>query len=175
MKEGCIALSCFECHPQAAPSPLPQDNARSAKTKMNIWKDAAGNREDAMERSGPHVHLNAGTRLMEPGSAKGTPPEGLYPLKRNDPMSIKTLSAIAIVTAALTGPASAQYDRVYGPGYYGPAYGYGPVYGPRTFRGAFVYNAVPVVPFYGDGWVPESIYDRSRVGSIDPTIRPFGN
>jgi hypothetical protein len=31
-------------------------------------------------------------------------------------MNIKTLSAMAIVTAALTGPASAQYDdRVYGP------------------------------------------------------------
>jgi hypothetical protein len=91
-------------------------------------------------------------------------------------MNIKTLRAMAIVTAALTGPASAQYDDpVYGPGYYGPAYGYGPVYGPRAFRGAYIYNAVPVVPFYGDGWVPESIYDRSRVGSIDPTIRPSGN
>ena len=90
-------------------------------------------------------------------------------------MSIKTLSAIAIVTAALTAPAYAQYDRVYGPGYYGPAYGYGPVYGPRSFRSAYVYNAVPMMPFYGDGWVPESIWDRSRVGSIDPTIRPPGN
>jgi hypothetical protein len=89
-------------------------------------------------------------------------------------MSIRTLSAIAIVSAALTAPASAQYERVYG-GYYGPAYGYGPVYGPRTVRGTYVYNAVPMVPFYGDGWVPESIYDRSRVGSIDPTIRPSGN
>ena len=110
-----------------------------------------------------------------PGFAKGTPPERLYPVKRNNRMSIKTLSAIAIATVALTAPASAQYDRVYGPGYYGPAYGYGPVYGPRTFRGAYVYNAVPMVPFFGDGWVPESVYDRSRVGSIDPTIRPSGN
>jgi hypothetical protein len=89
-------------------------------------------------------------------------------------MRIKTLSAIAIVSAALTAPASAQYDRAYGPGYYGPAYGYGPAYAPRVYRGARVYRQV--LPFYyGDGWVPESIWDPSRAGSIDPTIRPSGN
>jgi len=89
-------------------------------------------------------------------------------------MNIKTLSAMAIVTAALTGPASAQYDRGYRPSYYGPAYGYGPAYAPRVYRGARVYHQV--LPFYyGDGWVPESIWDPSRVGSIDPTIRPSGN
>ena len=89
-------------------------------------------------------------------------------------MRIKTLSAIAIVSAALTASASAQYDRAYGPGYYGPAYGYGPAYAPRVYRGARVYRQV--LPFnYGDGWVPESIWDPSRVGSVDPTIRPSGH
>ena len=86
-------------------------------------------------------------------------------------MNIKTLSAVAIMTAALAAPASAQYERVWGPRYYGPAYGYGPVYGPRTFRGP--YNQM--MPFYGDGWVPESIWDHSRVGGVDPTIRPSGS
>ena len=90
-------------------------------------------------------------------------------------MSIKILGAAVIVSAALTGPLFAQYERLGGPGYYGPTYGYGPAYGPRTFCGAYVYGAVPVIPFYGDGWVPESIGDRSRVGSVDPTIRPSGN
>jgi hypothetical protein len=91
-------------------------------------------------------------------------------------VSIKTLSAVAavaILTGALTAPVSAQYVRAYGPSYYGPAYGYGPVYGPRTFRGAYAYNQL--MPFYGDGWVPESIWDHSRVGGVDPTIRPSGN
>jgi hypothetical protein len=91
-------------------------------------------------------------------------------------MSLKTLTALAFISAisaALTGPASAQYDRVHGPGY-GPTYRYGPAYAPRIFRGARVYNQV--LPFfYGDGWVPESIWDPSRVGSVDPTIRPSGN
>ena len=94
----------------------------------------------------------------------------ISPQQWRNPVNIKTLIAMALVSAALTGPVSAQYERVYGFGYYGPAYGYyGPVYGPRAFRGAYRYN---VVPFFGDGWVPESIWDQSRVGSVDPTIRP---
>lgn len=88
-------------------------------------------------------------------------------------MNIKTLSVIAVVTAALTAPASAQYVRLYGPSYYGPAFGYGPAYGSRTIRGAYAYHRM--MPFYGDGWVPESIWDHSRVGGVDPTIRPPGN
>jgi hypothetical protein len=82
-------------------------------------------------------------------------------------VNIKTLGAIAIVTATLIAPASAQYLRAYGPSYYGPAYG------PRTFRGAYAYHQM--MPFYGDGWVPESIWDHSRVGGVDPTIRPAGS
>ena len=88
-------------------------------------------------------------------------------------MTIKTLSAIAVVSAALTGPAFAQYASVRGPDYYGPVYGYVPSYGPAPFRGAYIYNRVPMgLPYYGDGWVPESIWDTSRVGGVDPTIRP---
>jgi len=88
-------------------------------------------------------------------------------------MIIRTISAIAVVSAALTAPVFAQYERGVGPSYYGPAYGFRPAYGPRTiFRGA--YDQVPMMPFYGDGWVPESIWDRSRVGGVDPTIRPSG-
>jgi hypothetical protein len=85
---------------------------------------------------------------------------------------IKTLSATFIVCAALIAPAFAQYaPPVPVPGYYGPVYGYGPAYGPTTFPRAY-YRAPPVFPFYGGGWVPEPIFDVSRVGGIDPTLRP---
>jgi hypothetical protein len=82
------------------------------------------------------------------------------------------IPALAILTTAAT-PAFAQYGYARDPGYYGyePSY-YGPTYGSRTFRGA--YNRGPVIGpfFYGDGWVPESIWDHSRTGGIDPNIRP---
>jgi hypothetical protein len=89
-------------------------------------------------------------------------------------VNIKTLSvSAAMMTAAFTGPVLAQYERVPEPGYYRPHHVYGPVYGPRTFRGAYNYDLVPMgFLFYGDGWVPESIWDPSRVGGVDPTIRP---
>ena len=81
------------------------------------------------------------------------------------------IPALAILTTALATPAFAQYEYGRGPVYYGPSY-YGPAYGPRSFRGA--YNQGPVIEplFYGDGWVPESIWDHSRPGGIDPNIRP---
>jgi hypothetical protein len=81
---------------------------------------------------------------------------------------IPTLAALATTLAA---PAYAQYEHVYGPGYHGPSY-YGPAYRTRTFRGS--YNQTPADgPFlYNDGWVPESIYDHSRPGGIDPNTRP---
>ena len=71
----------------------------------------------------------------------------------------------------MAAPASAQYARVYGPGYHGPSH-YGPAYRTRGFRG--VYNEGPAIGplFYGDGWVPEPIFDHSRTGGIDPNIRP---
>ena len=81
------------------------------------------------------------------------------------------IPAIAAVATTMAAPAYAQYARVYGPGYYGPSY-YGPVYRHRVFRGA--YNEGPAIGplFYGDGWVPEPIFDHSRTGGIDPYINP---
>jgi hypothetical protein len=82
------------------------------------------------------------------------------------------IPALAIVATTLATPAFAQDARVYsGAGYYGPGYE-GPGYRHRVFRGA--YNEGPAIGplFYGDGWVPEPIYDHSRVGGIDPYIRP---
>ena len=81
------------------------------------------------------------------------------------------IPALALLTTTLAAPAHAQYTRVYGPGYDGSTY-YGPAYRTREFRGA--YNRGPAAEpfFYNDGWVPESIYDHSRTGGIDPNIRP---
>jgi hypothetical protein len=80
------------------------------------------------------------------------------------------IPALALFAMTLSGPAYAQYAPVYGPGYYGPVYG-APAYRTRVFRG--VYAAPAIGPFlYGDGWVPEPIFDHSRTGGIDPNIRP---
>jgi hypothetical protein len=87
---------------------------------------------------------------------------------------LSTLAVGIIATMSLSTPASAQY----GPGYGPPAYGrytYGPVYAPRAFPRAYYYGEPVIGPlFYGDGWVPEPIFDRSRTGGIDPNIRPPG-
>ncbi len=81
------------------------------------------------------------------------------------------IAALAVLATTMAAPASAQYARVYGPGYHGPSY-YGPAYRTRGYRG--VYNEGPTIGplFYGDGWVPEPIFDHSRTGGIDPNIRP---
>lgn len=81
------------------------------------------------------------------------------------------ISAMAVLATTMAAPAYAQYARVYGPGYHGPSY-YGPAYRTRGFRG--VYNEGPVIGplFYGDGWVPEPIFDHSRTGGVDPYINP---
>jgi len=82
------------------------------------------------------------------------------------------IPAVALLATTLAAPAYAQYERAYGPGYSGPVYS-GPAYRTRVFRGA--YNRAPMdEPFYNDGWVPESIYDHSRPGGIDPNINPPG-
>jgi hypothetical protein len=78
------------------------------------------------------------------------------------------IPALAALATTLAAPAYAQSGRIVGPGYH--AY-YGPAYQTRTFRRA--YNRAPMdEPFYNDGWVPESIYDHSRTGGIDPNINP---
>jgi hypothetical protein len=80
------------------------------------------------------------------------------------------IPALTILGTALAAPAHAQYERMVGPGYYGSTY-YAPTHRMRTFRRA--YNQAPVDgPFYNDGWVPESIHDRSRPGGLDPNINP---
>ena len=80
------------------------------------------------------------------------------------------MPAAMVLATTLVAPAYAQYERVYGPGYYGSGY-YGPAYRARVYR--HVYEAPVIGPlFYGDGWVPEPIFDHSRTGGIDPSIRP---
>jgi hypothetical protein len=77
------------------------------------------------------------------------------------------IPALAVLATALAAPAYAQSERVYGPGYHGPA-----IYGP-AYRFHRAYNRAPMdEPFYNDGWVPESIYDHSRTGGIDPNVNP---
>lgn len=83
------------------------------------------------------------------------------------------IPALAILTTTLAAPANAQYGRVYGPGYYGSTY-YGPAYRTRVFRGANDRLPADGPFFYNDGWVPESTYDHSRPGGIDPNINPPG-
>ncbi len=80
------------------------------------------------------------------------------------------IPTLAVSAITLTAPAYAQYAPVYGPVYYGPVYG-GPAYRTHVFRGVY---AAPVIGsfLYGDGWVPEPIFDHSRTGGIDPNIRP---
>ena len=81
------------------------------------------------------------------------------------------IPALTVLATTAVAPAFAQEVRVYGPGYYVQTYE-GPVYRHRVFRGA--YNEGPAIGplFYGDGWVPEPIFDHSRTGGIDPNIRP---
>jgi hypothetical protein len=81
------------------------------------------------------------------------------------------IPALAVLATTLAAPAFAQEVRVYGPGYYGPGY-YGPAYRHRVFRDAYAAGPVIGPLFYGDGWVPEPIFDHSRAGGIDPNIRP---
>ena len=87
---------------------------------------------------------------------------------------IPTLAAGISLAAAFCTPASAQYGPVYGPHFTGPN-AYGVIYGPRVFPAPYAaYYGEPVIGpfFYGDGWVPEPIFDHSSPGGIDPYIRP---
>ena len=75
-------------------------------------------------------------------------------------MNIKTLSAVAVVTAALTVPAFAHYHHVR----------YGLAHSTTTSRAAYARLPVGEPFFYGDGLI-----DHSRVGGLDPDFRPSGN
>lgn len=80
--------------------------------------------------------------------------------------------AVTVSAAALSTPAAAQYGPAYGPRYYGPG-PYGSFYPPAAIRGPYYDRGSVIGPlFYGDGWVPESIYQHSAPGGIDPYIRP---
>jgi len=81
------------------------------------------------------------------------------------------IPALAVFATTLAAPAYAQYGRAYGPGYYGPSYGE-PAYRTRVYRGAYAGGPAIGPLFYGDGWVPEPIFDHSRTGGVDPNIRP---
>jgi hypothetical protein len=85
-------------------------------------------------------------------------------------MTIKTLSAIAIVTAALSTPVFAQDAMAEG-------VIQKPAHATRHYRNA--YNQAP--GFYAgtranDDWFTENYgADRSRPGGLDPDFNPAGN
>lgn len=82
-------------------------------------------------------------------------------------INIKTLSAIALVTAAISSPAFAQNEEAAAP--------QKPVHALRHYRSA--YNQVQgpnfVTPRSYDSAQPG--FDRSRVGDYDPDYNPAGN
>jgi hypothetical protein len=82
-------------------------------------------------------------------------------------MTIKTLSVIALVTAALSSPVFAQDEEAAAP--------QKPVHALRHYRHA--YNQVQ-----GPNFVAPRAYetaqpgfDRSRIGDYDPDLNPAGN
>jgi len=84
-------------------------------------------------------------------------------------INIKTLSAIALVTAAVSGPAFAQNEEAAAP--------QKPVHALRHYRSA--YNQVQgpnfVAPRAAEGWNAQPGFDRSRIGDYDPDYNPAGN
>ena len=84
-------------------------------------------------------------------------------------MNMKTLSVIALVTAAVSSPAFAQ--DVDGSVSQKPAHAL------RHYRGS--YNQVQgpdfVAPQAREGWNGERDFDRSRVGTHDPDFNPSGS
>jgi hypothetical protein len=88
-------------------------------------------------------------------------------------MTVKTLSAIAILSAALSSPVLAQSGHMRGPAHNGPAYHL------RHFRG--VYNQAPLdEPYYtgapdAGNWIGEDRqFDRSFPGGHNPDLNPPG-
>lgn len=87
-------------------------------------------------------------------------------------MTLKTLSAIAILTAALSSPAFAQDSATGGPAFHKQTY-------TRHFRNS--YNQAPLLSDPGyfatprASNSPENEFDRSRIGDQDPDFNPSGN
>jgi hypothetical protein len=85
-------------------------------------------------------------------------------------MTLKTLSAIAIITTALSSPVFAQDMTAEG------AASPRPAHATRHFRNA--YNQAPgyyVGPRVSEDWSTDTYgWDRSRVGGRDPDLNPPG-
>ena len=82
-------------------------------------------------------------------------------------INIKALSAVALVTAALSSPAFAQDEEAAAP--------QKPVHALRHYRHA--YNQVQA-PGFVTSRAYESTqpgFDRSRIGDYDPDMNPAGN
>ena len=85
-------------------------------------------------------------------------------------MTIKKLSAIVIVSAALVSPALAQDTNLEGTGFKKP------VHVQRHLRS--VNNQVPSNDIYAPraGWAAENYsYDHSRPGGLDADLNPTAN
>lgn len=84
-------------------------------------------------------------------------------------MNIKTLSAIALVTAAISSPAFAQDVDGAAP--------HQPVRALRHYRSTYNEVQTPafVAPRAYEGWNAGISFDRSRVGGYDPDFTPSGS
>ena len=88
-------------------------------------------------------------------------------------MTLKTLSAIAMVTAAFGSPAFAQDRALDGPAYHKPAY-------TRHFRNSYDQAPISAPGYYagpsagGDSFTGSYGWDRSRIGDRDPDLNPAG-
>lgn len=85
-------------------------------------------------------------------------------------MTIKTLSAIAIVSAALSGPVFAQDFGSDGKSHQKPAHVQ------RHFRSSYNQAFLYASPLRNEGRLVGNYgRDRSRIGGEDPDLRPAAN
>lgn len=84
-------------------------------------------------------------------------------------MMIKTLSAVALVTAALSSPVFAQDEAATSP--------QKPIHALRHYRGTYnqVQGPAFVAPRVGGDWATEHDFDASRIGDHDPDYSPSGS
>jgi hypothetical protein len=99
------------------------------------------------------------------------------PLAKARRKNMKTqLIAAALVSAAaaVSSPVFAQGSAASGPESFGRSYAAPQAHRTATFRRT--YNHVQAEPeFYNNGWIGEGALDRSRLGGIDPDLRPAAN
>jgi hypothetical protein len=88
-----------------------------------------------------------------------------------NPMNIRTLSIVALVTAAVSSPVFAQ--DVDGAATQKPAHAL------RHYRSTYnqVQGPALIAPRAGadEGWSAERDFDRSRIGDHDPDFNPSGS